>query len=110
MIPTYCWRCRTVMPMLDDEEWKVMESLLRQSLDSAKELGKSGLSFHQSIQEDGRPAFDFYEQVSGIRETNFNALWHHYRSLYGPDCPECGVPFRTHQASFCANCGFRETN
>ena len=48
-----------------------------------------------------------YAQITGFRETNINAIYHHRISLHGGPCPRCGKPFRTPQARFCAACGFR---
>ncbi len=52
-----------------------------------------------------KPAFDEYERMTGFRETNVNALWHHRLSLYGPPCKKCGRLLRTVQARHCAECG-----
>jgi hypothetical protein len=46
-----------------------------------------------------------YEQLTGFRETNPNAVFHHVASQYGPPCETCGKPLRTPNASFCAACG-----
>ena len=52
-------------------------------------------------------ALQRYEQITGMRETNINAVFHHRISLLGEPCLRCGKPFRTPQARFCAECGFR---
>jgi uncharacterized OB-fold protein len=76
--------------MLDEEEFK-------------RVVGTptgSSLKFQQ------KAALDEYEKITGYRETNPNAVWHHRISIYGPPCRKCGKPLRTPQASFCAACGF----
>jgi hypothetical protein len=50
------------------------------------------------------PALDEYELITGIRETNPNALYHHVLSMYGPPCEHCGRPLRTPQAKLCGSC------
>jgi len=45
-----------------------------------------------------------YERITGYRETNFAAIWHHRLALYGPPCKSCGKPLRTPQAKLCGNC------
>jgi hypothetical protein len=34
-----------------------------------------------------------YERITGYRETNFAAIWHHRLALYGPPCKSCGNEF-----------------
>ena len=53
----------------------------------------------------GKAALDRYFAITGFRETNPNALWHHVLSLYGPPCEACGKPLRTPAANWCAACG-----
>jgi hypothetical protein len=50
-------------------------------------------------------ALDYFERITGYRETNINAVWHHRLALYGPACAGCGKPLRTPQASYCLACG-----
>lgn len=83
----YCWRCRIEMPMLDEGEWKQMAPLI---------------SSHDEVERER--ALDLYADLTGVLETNPNAIWHHRRSLYGPKCEDCGRPLRTPRAKFCADC------
>ena len=46
-----------------------------------------------------------YLRITGFRETNHNAIMHHQISQYGKPCKNCGKPYRTEKASFCAACG-----
>lgn len=54
---------------------------------------------------DSKPFLDEYERLTGFRETNPNAVWHHRLALYGPPCRVCSKPLRTPQASRCVACG-----
>lgn len=87
----YCWRCRTDMPMLEEEDWREIGPLMARASDPA-------------IAEQ---ALDAYFRLTGVRETNINAIWHHKTNEHGPPCRECGKPLRTDRASFCAACGAR---
>ena len=81
-------------PMLDDKEFAVASKLYR----SARE--RTG-----SMSERMQPLLDYYEKLTGSKETVPNAIMHHQISQYGPECENCGKPYRTPQASFCAACG-----
>jgi predicted Zn-ribbon and HTH transcriptional regulator len=59
----------------------------------------------EAFQTWGKAACEKYFELTGVRETNPNALWHHRLSIYGPECRKCGHLLRTPKASFCANCG-----
>lgn len=86
----YCWRCRVEMPMLDESEWARIAPHLQAA------VGDPAAS---------QAALDLYEMMTGLRETNINAIFHHRISDYGPPCFSCGKPLRTPKASFCAACG-----
>jgi hypothetical protein len=68
----YCWRCKMIVPMLEDDEWK--------TISSTQLRGRGRL---QAIL--GR-----YNALTGFGETNVNAVWHHLISLYGPERKSCG--------------------
>ena len=75
--------------MLDEDEWARIAPLMS--------ITRANM--------DRQGALDLYEEMTGLRETNINAIWHHRIALYGPPCTECGKPLRTPRASFCAACG-----
>ncbi|MGC2531264.1 MAG: hypothetical protein WA639_26255 [Candidatus Acidiferrum sp.] len=66
----WCWRCKTQMPMLDEEEFSRVTSLRNRSGNGSKEMFSAMLEGH--------------ERVTGHRETNGNAVFHHRLSMYGP--------------------------
>lgn len=103
----YCWRCDVVVPMLDDEEWSRVEPLLNNALDDVKTFRREkGASLKEAMQlAHGARALELYHHITGFRETNANALWHHRLSLLGAPCATCGKPLRTPRAKLCAACG-----
>jgi hypothetical protein len=69
----WCWRCKTEVPMLDDDEFRRVMSL--------RGTGDGDLWERQF-----GPVLREYERITGVKETNINALYHHVESLYGPPC------------------------
>lgn len=95
------------VPMLDENEFKVISDLYSHGIEATKEFRqKYDLPLENcSINERFRPLCEKYEELTGFIETNHNAIIHHRISIYGEPCKSCGKPLRTSQASFCAACG-----
>ena len=91
----WCWRCKMVVPMLDEDEYAIASKLYSQKVEMTS-----------GPREDRyRPLLDYYFQVTGFKETEPNAIMHHRVSLYGLPCEKCGKPYRTPKATFCTACG-----
>ena len=89
----WCWRCKMDIPMLDDVEWERVWHAHRVAMDHHR---------------DGRPvALAEYERLTGFKETNINALFHHRISCHGTPCPRCGKVLRTPVAFKCFECGLQ---
>jgi hypothetical protein len=88
----WCWRCKTEVLMLDDEEFERVSSLLN--------TGPRG----DYKEEMFGPLLREYERITGFAETNPNAIYHHVLSMYGPPCKKCGKPMRTPKAKLCGTC------
>ena len=86
----WCWRCKAELPMLDDEEFEQVTSLRDTRIKPLLQ------QFQHVLQE--------YERITGLRETNQNAIYHHKLSLYGPPCSNCGKPLRSARAKLCGAC------
>jgi hypothetical protein len=76
--------------MLDDEEF-------------AEVVSKQDLK-GRTMKERFAPFLAEYERITGLKETNCNAVWHHQLSLYGPPCKRCGKPLRSPRAKLCGSC------
>ncbi len=104
----HCWRCKMPVPMLTKEEWHEVGPLLELDIKRIKShRQETGMELWEALATLRHQACEKYFEITGFRETNPNALWHHRLSVHGPACPSCGHLFRTPEASFCANCGFR---
>ena len=102
----YCWRCDTHLPMLTEEEWSRIEPLLHQAIEDVNRYRVANdCSLAEALKVSyGVAALEAYFEMTGFRETNSDAIWHHRVSIYGPPCSACGKPLRTPRASFCAAC------
>lgn len=76
--------------MLDEDEYLFVTSLLESG------HGPRELRPHRMLEE--------YNRITGQRETNVNAVYHHRVALYGPACAHCGKPLRTPRAKLCGHC------
>jgi hypothetical protein len=85
------------VPMLDEEEF----SIAHQLYGDVFKVSKPGLTIEDRFQ----PMLDYYNELTGFGETEPNAIMHHRIAQYGPPCENCGKPYRTPEASFCAACG-----
>jgi hypothetical protein len=103
----YCWRCRVDVPMLEDAEWEQVVPHLENAVAQIKDFRKvHNVSLAEAQRHGyGQSALERYHEITGFRETNANALWHHRISQFGPPCSSCCRPLRTPRARFCAECG-----
>jgi hypothetical protein len=103
----WCWRCKMDVPMLEETEFAVVERLYSEGMSATKEFRlKHNLPLTECpIDERFRPVREAYEGMTGMAESNHNAIMHHRISIYGPPCEHCGKPLRTPSANFCAACG-----
>jgi hypothetical protein len=96
-----------VVPMLEEHEWESIQELANPIEAIKKYRKKENASLVASKQAVEDIICKRYEEMTGFRETNFLAVMHHRLSDYGPICENCGKPFRTPRAKFCAACGWK---
>ena len=92
--------------MLDEREWQEVVPHLMKGIERIKQYRiDHGVSLAEARHVYGDDALKRYFEITGFRETNVNALWHHRLALFGPPCSVCGKPLRTPRAKICAACG-----
>lgn len=91
--------------MLTEDEWREVAPLLKLDIERIKGSREQQGGLRGSMDVLQFEACEKYFEITGFRETNPNAIWHHRLSDYGSECPDCGHLLRTPRASFCANCG-----
>ena len=89
----WCWRCKSEMPMLDEDEFADVIARFERGAKSVKEFrARSGEPLKRvPLAEHFKEMLARYEAITGFKETNPNAVWHHRLSLYGPPCGQCGL-------------------
>jgi hypothetical protein len=99
------WRCKCEVAMVDEAEFAdlaAVHSTCVCGFDRRLASGDGPSRFEDALQ----PFLDCYEQITGMKETNPNAIGHHRLSLYGPPCKRCGKPLRSPRAKLCGACMF----
>ena len=98
--------------MLDEQEWIELAPHLSTSLKEVKQYReKHNATIEEAMASGyGQSALETYYKLTGFRETNVGALWHHRLSLFGPPCHSCSKPLRTPSAKLCAECGSVRSN
>ncbi len=104
----FCWRCKKEVPMLEPQEWERVSPLLSEATQQVKRYREAhGASIEEArcATNFGHEALGLYHEITGYKETNADALWHHQLNQFGPPCASCGKPLRTPHAKLCAECG-----
>ena len=93
--------------MLDEVEWAELAPLIRKVPQGIKAHRQATGAWpdEATARELERAALERYEQLTGFRESNVSALWHHRLLDVARPCKACGKPLRTNVARFCAECG-----
>jgi len=87
------------IPMLDKDEFSIASELYSKGFRIAK----------ADRQERFKELLEYYNNLTGFKETEPNAIMHHSLEQIGPDCEYCGKPYRTPKATLCAACKNKRT-
>jgi len=75
----WCWRCKSEMPMLDEIEYAEAYQLFGDGFKATKEFRETwDIPLQNASREERfRPLLAYYETVTGMKESNHNAVMHH---------------------------------
>lgn len=107
-ITSYCWRCKTDVPMLDEREWAQIEPVLRRSIKTVQGIReRTGANLQEALTGTAwRTEVDrIHLQLTGLLIADPMEIWHHRLADRGPPCPACGRLARTPRAKRCPECG-----
>jgi len=94
--------------LLNEDEWEVIEPFAMNRLERIKKYREEhGCGLKEALEKEdvGQEALDKYEQLTGVRLSHPDQIWHVRMALYGSLCPKCKHPFRSPKAKLCASCG-----
>ena len=102
----WCWRCKTEMPMLDEDEFAMISRLYREAIQSTKQYREENRAIlaEAGLDDRFRPVREAYARITGMENCPENAIMHHRISQYGPPCRFCQKPLRTPAAKLCGSC------
>lgn len=105
--PLYCWRCKKIVPMLEEHEWNQLAPSLTEAIEQIKRYREEHkVSINEARQHGyGQAAMQRYFELTGSKVEHPDVLLHHRLILFGPPCRTCGKPLRTPKAKICAECG-----
>ena len=105
----WCWRCKQDVPMLDENEYKVIYALygecFRKAQKQVRERETIPKEEQRTLHELFEPVRKEYERMTGMVDCHHNSILHHRISIYGPPCRHCGKTLFGPRARFCAVCG-----
>ena len=105
----YCWRCNDFIVVVEDVDQQEFDELYSESIQRVKKYREdTGAALNEvPLNEFFAPVYRFYEERGGDATVGHQEFYKHRERLFGATCPGCGKNFRTPEASFCAECGYR---
>lgn len=104
----YCWRCKKIMPFLEEREWKQVDPLISDVTRAIKDYrAEHGCDIKTAIANIPDVASARFETLTGMPGVKAAVIHHHRLSAWGRECPRCGHLLRARNANICANCAWR---
>ena len=88
------------VPMLDEAEFAIAHELYGKAIRDVK--------FHKERELRFAPLLDYYESVTGFRQTEPNVIMHHSIAQYGPPHPTLELPFCNANTKAFSSSAYRE--
>jgi hypothetical protein len=102
----FCWRCSCEVPLLNEDEWELLSPIAEHIGEAMRSYrARTGGTIIEAQAFVAQRILEQFNRISGFNETNYLAVLHHRRALFGPQCSSCGFLLRTPKAKYCANCG-----
>ncbi len=103
----FCWRCKKVMPFLDEREWKQISPMLDVAVKTVNAYrAKYDRDLHMADEGCMAVATIKFEELTGVADVNFWTIHHHRLKDWGKECPSCGCLLMTPRTRLCTHCGW----
>ncbi len=103
----FCWRCKKVMPFLEEMEWKQVSPLLEGAIKTVKDSRHKPIGdLHAAHENCMAVATTKFEELTGVPGVSFWTIFHHRLKDWGKECPSCGCLLMTPRTRLCAHCGW----
>lgn len=104
----FCWKCKIVMPFLEEDEWLQVSPLLADGVKAIKNYReKHGCDLHTARENCKPEAMLKFEEMTGMPGIHLETIYHHRLKDWGQECPQCNHLLRTQKANVCTKCGWK---
>ncbi len=105
----FCWRCKKVMPFLDEKEWRQISPVLDLAVKTVYAYrAKHDRDLHMPDESCLAVASMKFQELTGMANVNFWTIHHHRLKDWGKECPACGCLLMTPGARVCMHCGWEK--
>ena len=103
----YCWKCKSVMPFLQENEWSQVSPLLLDAMKAIRGYMQEHKCDLNIARRNCKPeAMLKFEELTGMPGVHFDTIYHHRLKDWGQKCQSCGYLLRSPKAKLCAKCGW----